>query len=445
MFAVKNILTIAGLDPSSGAGVTKDLDIYFSLGLHGLSVPTSIVPQGPTGVRDVYPVPYNQFLVMLETIGQDVRIDGVKIGVVPDEAYMEAISNFLHKYGQGPVVVDPILTAKNGRELMSRRGLASLIRLIFPRATIVTPNIGEASAIMSRKVKTLRDMEECAKSIALTGPKAVVIKGGHLKGDPIDILFDGSEITVWKKRRIERDIHGTGCIFSSLLTALLVHGYSIREAFYAAERWMEELIKESYPLGEEGYFYASSAVLNSRQAAKWRVLCAMKEAGERLRDLNPVECIPEVQMNIGYAVEGALGTEDVAAFPGRIGHLDGRIYFKGEVLFGASSHVARLILNFTKRFPHVRACANIRYDRSFLKKARSKGLRVVYFDRRQEPEKIKKLEGRSLDFLMEEVLRNEEDPPDLIYDEGDVGKEPIIRLFARNPLELIKKMEMIAR
>jgi predicted fused transcriptional regulator/phosphomethylpyrimidine kinase len=169
----------------------------------------------------------------------------------------------------------------------------------------------------------------------------------------------------------------------------------------------------------------------------------MNEARKRLYELNVVELIPEVQMNIGYAVEGAKGIEDVAAFPGRIGQYDGKVYVKGEPQFGASSHVARLILTFMKYYPHVRSCVDIRYDRAIIKKAKEKAMDVVFFDRRKEPKKIKGAEGKSLDFLVEKVLKKVNTPPDIIYDVGDVGKEPIIRLFAKDPLRLIKKMEMI--
>ncbi|WP_028893918.1 PfkB family carbohydrate kinase [Syntrophorhabdus aromaticivorans] len=442
---MKNILTIAGFDPTSGAGVTKDLDIFFSLGLHGLSLPTCVVVQGPRGVEDVYPIPAEQFRTMTTSLQRDVSIDGIKIGVALDEAHVEILSGLLPEDRGVPVIVDPIVAAKNGRRLITEPALKALVTSIFPKATVITPNLDEASVILGKTVKTPEDMAVSARALLETGPKAVVVKGGHLQGEPTDILFDGKETTIWKKKRIRREIHGTGCTFSSLLAAFLVHGYPVKEAFLAAERLTEDLVKESYRISEEGYFYTSAGLLKGRLAAQWSVFRALREAKERLCLLNLVECIPEVQMNIGYAIETPEGTEDVAAFPGRIGHHRGKVYFKGEPEFGASSHVARLIVNFAKHYPSIRACANVRYDRSFLKRARDKGFHVVFFDRKQEPEKIRQTEGKSLEFLVERVARDTENPPDIIYDEGDVGKEPIIRLFARNPLELINKMEMIAR
>jgi hydroxymethylpyrimidine/phosphomethylpyrimidine kinase len=441
---MKNALTIAGFDPSSGAGITRDLDTFFSLGLHGVAVPTSIVVQGPQGVRDVFPTPLDAFDAMLALIQADMRIDGVKVGVLWDEHYVEALSAFLPEYPETPVVVDPVLASKNGTQLLSDKALKSLIKSVFPKATIITPNLDEASFITGEQVKTLRDMEACARALAVTGPEAVVMKGGHLKGEPIDLLFDGTGYTTWKRRRSDRVIHGTGCIFSSLLLSFLVHGYSIKEAFIASENLMDELVKESYQVNHDGYYYASSGLLNNKFAERWKVLHAMKEAKQHLCRLNLVEYIPDVQMNIGYALEGAKGIEDVAAFPGRIGHYGGKVLFKGEPQFGASTQVARLILNCMQYFPQVRSCANIRYDKATVTKAQARDLTVVFFDRRVGTAQIKERDG-SLDPLMEKTLKDMENPPDIIYDEGDIGKEPMIRIFARSPLELLKKMEMIAR
>lgn len=440
---MKKILTIAGYDPSTGAGITKDLDVFSALGIHGVSVPTCIVLQGPQGVQDVYPIPYSQFYEMMDMVKKSSPVDGIKIGVVWNEAYVERIASLLSGLDNPTLVVDPVIASKNGARLLSDEGLKCLIERIFSVADVVTPNLPEASSIIGKEVKTLEDMEACAKDIFDMGPKAVVVKGGHLTGEPVDLLFDGKEFIFWKKHRIDREVHGTGCTFSSLMTAFLVHGYDKKEAFLASERAMEELLSDSYRIDIDGYFYTSSGVLNSRSSDRWDVLQTMKEAGEILYRLNMVELIPAVQMNIGYAVKDARGIEDIAAFPGRISINNGKILIKGEPAFSASSHVARLILTCMKYYPHIRSCVSVRYDRAIIEKANESAMKVLFFDRKNEPEKLKEAEGKSLDYLTEEVLKRADQPPDIIYDLGDVGKEPIIRLFAKDPLELIKKMEMI--
>jgi len=442
---MKNILTIAGFDPSSGAGVTRDLDVYFSLGLHGIAAPTSAVIQGPQGVRNVYPMPFEMFQTTLQTIHEEMSIDGVKVGSLGDERYVEALSAFLPEYPDIPIVVDPVLTSKNGTKLLSDRGLKGLIKSIFPRTTVMTPNLDEASLIVGDRIRTLKEMEGCARAIAATGPQAVVMKGGHLRGAPVDLLFDGSCCTTWKRKRIDRVIHGTGCTFSSLLVSFLVHGYSIKEAFLASEGFMDSLVKEAYPIGKEGYSYLSPGLLNHRLAERWMVFQAMSEAKERLGLLNLIELIPDGQMNLAYALEGAQGIEDVAAFPGRIGRHRDRLIFKGEPRFGASTHVARFILAIIRYFPQIRSCAGIRYSKTIIRKAQEKGLHAIFCDRTKEPSKVREQLENSHDHLVSEALKDVDNPPDIIYDEGDIGEEPLIRLFARSPLELIKKMEIIAR
>jgi hydroxymethylpyrimidine kinase / phosphomethylpyrimidine kinase / thiamine-phosphate diphosphorylase len=442
-FPMKKILTIAGYDPSSGAGITKDLDVFSSLGIHGLSIPTCIVLQSPQGVQDVYPTPYMQFIEMIDIVKKELPVDGIKIGILWNEAYVERVASFLSGFGHIPIVADPVIESKNGTRLLTDKGLSKMIEMIFPLTDIITPNLLEASFIIGEEVKTLENMETCAKDIFDMGAKAVIVKGGHLTGEPIDLFFDGKEFIRWKKHRIKREVHGTGCTFSSLMTAFLVCGYDKKEAFLASEKAMEGLLGDTYRIDTDGYFYTSSGVFNSKSADRWYVLKGMKEAGEMLCRLNMVELIPAVQMNMGYAIRDAGGVEDIAAFPGRIGINSGKMLIKGEPAFGASSHVARLILTYMKYYPHVRSCVSLKYERTIIEKAYETAMNVLFFDRKNEPEQIKKEEGKSLDFLIEEALRGESLPPDIIYDLGDIGKEPIIRLFAKDPLELIKKMEMI--
>ncbi len=441
---MKKILTIAGYDPSSGAGITKDLEIFSSQGMHGISIPTCIVLQGPQGVRDVYPVPYPQFFEMIDMVKGQLPVDGIKIGALWNEAYVEKTALFLKDLKKNtPIVIDPVLAAKNRIQLLTDRGLRQMKKLLFPAASVVTPNTDEASLITGKKVNTLQGMKEAAEKIFHMGPKAVIVKGGHLKGQPVDLFYDGREFISFKKRRIDRSIHGTGCMFSSLFTSFLALGYEKKEAFLASAKDMGELLGDSYRIDADGYYYASPGILHSRHADRWMVLQTMRDAGEMLGRMNMVELIPAVQMNVGYAITNAKGVEDVAAFPGRIGQNQGRICMKGEPVFGASSHVARLILTYMKYYPHIRSCVDVKYDKAIIKKAQENGLYVLFFDRKTEPKRVKKTEGSSLDFLVDEVLKKVKSPPDIIYDLGDIGKEPIIRLFAEDPFELIKKMEMI--
>ncbi len=258
---MKNILTIAGYDPSSGAGIVRDVDTFFSLGIHGLSIPTCTVIQGPKGVAGTYRTPLKLFGEMLNLLEKGLPLNGIKAGVCCDVSYIRQIARLM-KGKNIPLVIDPVMTAKNGTKLLTETGIQALIKILLPLATIVTPNIPEASRLSGIQVQTVPDMKEAARLILKKGPKAVIIKGGHIKGNPVDVFYNGTEFMQKKKRRINREVHGTGCSFSALIVSYLVLGYSLKDAFWASEKMMEEALKASYRIDKKGYFYMSTGIMN---------------------------------------------------------------------------------------------------------------------------------------------------------------------------------------
>jgi len=440
---MKNILTIAGFDPTGGAGITIDLNVFQNNGIHGLAIPTCTVVQGPFGVSKIYPTPYDTFSYMLKEL-KDIKIDTIKIGVLYDEQYIERILDFIDdKRKDVSIVLDPVLQSKNQIELLKQKGILKLKESLMPYVTVITPNIYEAEVLTGINIKDVRNMEKVALSLNAMGAKSVVVKGGHIQGKPVDLLFDGKETATYTRERIYKDIHGTGCVFSSLLASHICAGYSIKEAFFEAEYQLDELLKQSYRITSDGYYYMSLGKTQFKSAQRWEVINTLKKAAEIIYKLNPFELVPQVQMNIGYAIKGASNEEDVAAFPGRISVYKKKIFIKGEPCFGASSHVARLILGMMKKFPHLRSCANIRYSEKTIEKARQLNMNIIFFDRKLEPEDIKIIEGQSLNFLLNEIISRIDSSPDIVYDIGDIGKEPMIRLFGKDPIEVVKKMEMI--
>jgi hydroxymethylpyrimidine kinase / phosphomethylpyrimidine kinase / thiamine-phosphate diphosphorylase len=438
---MKNILTIAGHDPSSGAGITKDSEIFSALQCHPLTVPTALVIQGPKGVRDVYPVPPDCLELMLHTIAEEVTLDGIKVGVACDVDQVETISDFLKSQKGIPIVLDPVLSAKNGCSLLSEEGLVGLIKGIIPKVSLITPNIEEAAILTHLAIVDQETMRDAGQALMGMGAGSVLLKGGHASGEPTDLLLDREDRPVWWQRhRLNRIVHGTGCTLSSLILAFLSSGFPLGEAFRRAEMTMDGLLNNSYQIGPEGYFYTSLSLLKSQSAERWGTIAALKEAQERLILLNMVELIPEVQMDLGYAILNPNGIEDVAAFPGRIAQCQGRVLMTNEPCFGASSLVAPMILTFMKRYPFMRACACVRYSKEILGLAEEKEMAIVFSDGSREPDRLNK---EDFDPLITIVLEGVTKPPDIIYDLGDRGKEPLIRLFARDPEELLHKMEMI--
>jgi hydroxymethylpyrimidine kinase/phosphomethylpyrimidine kinase len=253
------VLSIAGHDCSNGAGITKDLEIFAHLGLFGLSAPTAFVIQGPCGVRDVQAVDIRVFSDILEEVGKGFSLKGIKIGVVPDQEHLRAIVSFLRRNPDVFVVLDPVFSAKNGTSLITGKGLETVRNELLPLIDCLTPNLDEASLLLGRTVSDESSMENAAHEIAEMGPDAVVLKGGHLEGDPCDVLVDGTLTTFYRRRRIEKVVHGTGCIFSSALLSFHVRGSGLKDAFLSAERFVGRLIEKSFQPVKDGYHYASVA------------------------------------------------------------------------------------------------------------------------------------------------------------------------------------------
>jgi hydroxymethylpyrimidine/phosphomethylpyrimidine kinase len=177
-----------------------------------------------------------------------------------------------------------------------------------------------------------------------------------------------------------------------------------------------------------------------RELERYPVIQELKRAVKILKEEKIGHLIPEVSSNLGYALPSAEGIEDVAAFPGRIVRLKDSVATQGDPEFGASRHIANIILTVTKFDPDYCSAMNIRYSKENVSRLRRKGFLVGHFDRRLEPKKVREKEGSSLEWGVGEVLRKMKRVPDFIYDEGDVGKEPMIRVLGRNPVEVIQKI-----
>ncbi len=313
---MKIVLTIGGHDPSNGAGITKDLEVFSVQGCHGISVPTSLVIQGPGGVRSTSPVLIGPFAEMLQRVKEDFVLSGIKIGALADVGHVEIVAEFLEACKGVPVVLDPIAAAKNGVRLVTEEGLKVVKERLFPLTTCLTPNLDEARLLLRTAIDDVGAMERAARSLVAMGPRSVVLKGAICRGTRSTCSSDGTDAIAHGKKRIERMVHGTGCMFSSALLALLALGYPVKEAFLETERVMERLIGRSVQPGSGGYFYAFPGPDAGVDGQKWAVFQAMLDAASRLKELNMVELIPATRMSMGFALPGARSLQDVAAFPG---------------------------------------------------------------------------------------------------------------------------------
>ncbi|UCH23477.1 MAG: bifunctional hydroxymethylpyrimidine kinase/phosphomethylpyrimidine kinase [Deltaproteobacteria bacterium] len=440
---MKRILTVAGSDSGGGAGIQADLKAITVLGGYGLSVITALTAQNTVGVQAVHPVPIGFIEQQLDSVLSDIGADAAKTGMLATPEIVEVVADGLNRYNIEPLVVDPVMVAKSGDSLLSEAARKTLKTALLPLAAVVTPNLPEAAVLCGRPVKNLDDMREAARRIYDLGPDNVVIKGGHLEGRAVDLLFDGVSFETLEAPRLnQRNTHGTGCTFSAALATILAEGEQITEALQKAKKFITRAIAAGLDIGA-GHGptnpYAHIMVLQERES----VLAELKKALGFLIQKQMGGMIPEVRSNLGYALPGALDYQEVAGFPGRISQVGNEVFAYREPAFGASRHIARVILAAMKHKPQLRAAMNIRYNLEILTACKKIGLHTASFDRNQEPKDVKEQEGSSLEWGTSAALEEMEELPDLVYDEGDVGKEPMIRILGKNPMEVVEKINRI--
>ncbi len=248
---MKKVLSIAGSDCSGGAGIQADLKTFSAHGVFGMSVIVSVVAENTSRVIDIQDITPDMIKKQIDAVFEDIEVDAVKIGMLSTPACMEAVAERILRYQPLNIVIDPVMYAKNGCALMQPESVDTLIKTIIPLADVLTPNIPEAEKISGLSIASVRDMETAARRIHAMGCKAVVIKGGHAVGSPLDVLFDGESFTHFETARINtKNTHGTGCTFSSAIASELATGCTVKEAVQKAKAYVTTAIAHALPIGK---------------------------------------------------------------------------------------------------------------------------------------------------------------------------------------------------
>ncbi len=247
---MKNLLTIAGSDSSGGAGIQADLKTFAALGTYGMSVITAVTAQNTCGVTMVQNIDLKVVEAQITAIFDDIRVDAVKIGMLSDKEIIKIIAQKLRFYQPPIIVVDPVMVSKSGFQLLAPDACETLIKELLPLATLVTPNLPEATVIVGYEVSNKDDMLKAAKDIITLGAKNVLMKGGHLQESADDLLYDGREATWFTGERINtKNTHGTGCTLSSALAANLALGLSLPEAVRKSKEYITIAINNALNIG----------------------------------------------------------------------------------------------------------------------------------------------------------------------------------------------------
>lgn len=243
-------LTIAGSDSSGGAGIQADLKTFSAIGTYGMSVITAVTAQNTEGVFAVEELSDEIIKKQIEVVFEDIKPAAIKIGMVSSPEIVLDIVDSLKKYEAKLLVVDPVMISKSGYSLLKNEAKENLIKYLIPMAYLVTPNVPEAEEITGLKIDSLDDMKIVGKKILALGPKYVLMKGGHLQGDAIDVLIGENTFKIYKSQRLhKKNTHGTGCTISSAITAYLALGYDIEEAVGLSKKYITEAIEHSFDIG----------------------------------------------------------------------------------------------------------------------------------------------------------------------------------------------------
>jgi hydroxymethylpyrimidine/phosphomethylpyrimidine kinase len=244
------LLTIAGFDPSCGAGVAADLKTFAAHGCYGIAAITSLTVQNTQGVQAVHNTPSSELREQLEVLINDCDIDAVKIGMLGNRGNAVVVGEFLDAHKFSLVVHDPVMKSSSDSELLDNAGVKYVATELLKRANVITPNVPEAEILTGITIKDVTDMEAAARKLAEMGAKAVVVKGGHME-KATDVVFDGKDMHQLGGDKVKlENTHGTGCTFASALTAQMAAGRGLVEAATLAKAYVMKAIEKAYPVGK---------------------------------------------------------------------------------------------------------------------------------------------------------------------------------------------------
>lgn len=245
-------LTIAGSDSCGGAGIQADLKSFSANGVYGMSVITAVTAQNTMGVFGIQDIDPEMIESQIDVIFEDIRVDVIKIGMVSKIESIKSIAKALRKVKNLPkIVLDPVMISKSGFNLLSRDAKDTLIKELFPLATLITPNLPEAEEILGIKVSDLEEMKGAALKLKELGPQNVLVKGGHLEQEATDLLYTGEDFIFLPQERINTiHTHGTGCTLSSAIAANLAKNMAMEDAVKEAKRYITVAIEHGFELGK---------------------------------------------------------------------------------------------------------------------------------------------------------------------------------------------------
>ncbi len=251
MSRVPTALAIAGSDSGGGAGIQAHLKTFSALGVFGMSVLTAITAQNTVAVTAVHEIPTDVIAAQIDAVVTDIGADVVTTGMLASSEIIRVVAEKVREHRLDRLIIDPVMVAKSGDRLLREDAVAALRSELLPLALIVTPNLPETEVIVGHPIRTVADMRDAGREILALGARVALVKGGHLDGDPVDILCEGDRVVELPGRRVHtKNTHGTGDTYAAAIASYLAHGESIDSAVTQAKAYLTTAIERAYPIGQ---------------------------------------------------------------------------------------------------------------------------------------------------------------------------------------------------
>ena len=427
------VLTIAGSDSGGGAGIQADLKTIEACGGFGTSAITSITAQNTTGVRSTHVLPTEEIAAQCDAVTDDFDVAAVKTGMLATAEVVELVTEQVNET-DAPAVVDPVMVAASGDRLLAEAAESAYEDLIA-EATLVTPNADEAAVLTDVDPGNEREARAAGEALVEMGADAALVKGGHVTGtgeDVVDVLVTGDSVEAFRHPRVDTEAtHGSGCTLSSAIATRLARGDDLVDAVASGIDLLARAVRYNLDVGE-GPGAVHHAVELRDRAARDDTAEAVEGVVRAFVDRNVGPLVPEVGTNVAGATPYAERPDETAAVEGRITRTRSGAEPNRGVRFGASTHVARLLVAARERDPDLRYAVNLRYDDAVASALAGLDGPVAEFDPADD-------RADSVEWGIGTVFDAVDGTPAAVVDRGSYGNEPIAFVLARTPDALVDR------
>ncbi len=438
-------LTIAGSDSGGGAGIQADLKTMEAAGVFGTSVITSVTAQNTQAVESTHVLPAEEVDAQLSAVFADFAVQAVKTGMLATTELVELVTEWIQRQ-EIPAVIDPVMVAASGDRLLEPEAEQAYKRLIAS-ATVVTPNADEAAVLTDIDPETPADLQSAGEQLCALGADAALVKGGHLSGEQVtDVLVtdDGGEfsVTEFTHPRVQNAAtHGSGCTLASAITAQLAHGDSLESAVERGVNQLSRAIRYHHAVGSSGAVHHS--VTLQEQGSRTEALHAVEDGVRQLQkeqwgESSLEAIIPDGGMQFVGATPYAETVDEVAAIDGRLTGTSMGVRDTHGVRFGASSHMARLLLAAREFDSTLRFAANCRYNDRVQAVLDKQDWTVASIDQTAEED------SPTISEELSQAFEATAETPAALVDDRAHGKEPMTRLLATDTTTLVQRLQTIA-